>query len=356
MKKGKFYFSVKDFLNDNKNNTKNVFLLIAEYTNFNVKDLNDYKGESSGAIVPFVVYNNEFFNKGIIACFLEDNSSTALIEDLSIFDVDSSFFKNKESFIVLLDGLSSNISKFLDDLFENIPENTCVIGAGAGKLTFKNDPVIFTKGKIYSNAAIILSTSLKLHTNIANGWEHLEGPFLTTSSHKNVLKTLNFKKAFDVYKETVEENSGMKFSDDNFFEIAKSYPLGIVNFNNQTIVRDPIYLDENNDMVLVGDIPQNSTISILKGEKKSLINSCKINVQDLLNKTSNQKEQDILLFDCIARSIFLGDDFVEELNEIKSYMKEGTTLFGALTFGEISSSSDKYINFYNKSCVLGVLC
>ena len=267
MNKGKFYCSVKDFLEDNSNNTKNVFLLIAEYTNFQITDLNNYQGKSSGAIVPFVIYNNEFFNKGVIACFLEEASSIALIKDLSVFDIDNSFFKNKQSFIVLLDGLSSNITNFLDNLFENIPQNTQVMGGGAGKLTLKNDPVIFLEGKLYSNAAIIIATSFKLHTKVANGWEHLEGPFLTTNSYQNVLKTLNFKKAFDVYKDVVEQNSGMKFTDDNFFDIAKFYPLGIVKFNSEAVVRDPIYLNEDNDMVLVGDIPQNSTINILKGEK-----------------------------------------------------------------------------------------
>ncbi len=356
MNKGKFYFSVKDFLEDNSNNTKNVFLLIAEYTNFQITDLNNYQGKSSGAIVPFVIYNNEFFNKGVIACFLEEASSIALIKDLSVFDIDNSFFKNKESFIVLLDGLSSNITNFLDNLFENIPQNTQVMGGGAGKLTLKNDPVIFLEGKLYSNAAIIIATSFKLHTKVANGWEHLEGPFLTTNSYQNVLKTLNFKKAFDVYKDVVEQNSGMKFTDDNFFDIAKFYPLGIVKFNSEAVVRDPIYLNEDNDMVLVGDIPQNSTINILKGEKENLLNSSKTALEEVLKESNSQKNQDIFIFDCIARSIFLGDDFTEELNVIKSQMEENSTLFGALTFGEISSSQDKYINFYNKSCVLGVLC
>lgn len=36
---------------------------------------------------------------------------------------------------------------------------------------------------------------------------------LTTNSEKNILKTLNYKNAFDVYKSIVEKNSGMIFSD-----------------------------------------------------------------------------------------------------------------------------------------------
>ena len=62
MEKGKFYFSIKDFLEDNVNNTKNIFILVAEYTSFNLEDLKDYNGEIFGGIVPFVVYNNEYYN------------------------------------------------------------------------------------------------------------------------------------------------------------------------------------------------------------------------------------------------------------------------------------------------------
>lgn len=356
MEKGKFYFSVKDFLEDNVNNTKNIFILVAEYTSFNLEDLKDYNGEIFGGIVPFVIYNNEYYNKGLIVCSLEENSDFLLVEDLNYLDVNSTFFENRKSFLVLLDGLSQNITKFLENLFEVVCENAKVIGGGAGKMTFENDPVIFTKDKIYKNAAIIIATPMNLHSKIGKGWEYLDGPFLTTSSEKNVLKTLNYKNAFDVYKSVVEKNSGMIFKDDNFFDIAKSYPLGIVKLNNQTIVRDPIYIDKNNNIVLVGDIFQNSTINILKGDDKNLIKSSVNAVKELLEESNSCANEDVIIFDCISRSIFLGNNFPNELDEIKSHMKKDATLFGALTFGEICNDSDKYISFYNKSCVVGVLC
>ena len=149
MEKGKFYFSIKDFLEDNVNNTKNIFILVAEYTSFNLEDLKDYNGEIFGGIVPFVVYNNEYYNKGIIVCSLCKNSDFLLVEDLNHLNVNHTFFENRKSFLVLLDGLSQNITNFLENLFEAVCENAQIIGGGAGKMTFENDPVIFTKDKIY---------------------------------------------------------------------------------------------------------------------------------------------------------------------------------------------------------------
>lgn len=356
MKKGKFYFCIKDFLEENKNNTQKAFVLVAEYTNFNLEDLKSYNGEICGGIVPFVVFNENYYNKGIIVCFLEENSDFLFVEDLNYLDTNPTFFENRKSFLVLLDGLSPNITSFLENVFEVVCENAQIIGGGAGKMTFENDPVIFTKDKIYKNAAIIIATPMKLHTKIASGWEYLDGPFLTTSSEKNILKTLNFNNAFDVYKSVIEKHSGMTFTDDNFFDIAKSYPFGIVKFNSQTIVRDPIYIDDNNHIVLVGDIFQNSTVNILKGEPSSLVKSTGLAVKELLKESDSCKNQDVIIFDCISRSIFLGDNFPSELEEMKSFMKEGSTLFGALTLGEICSDTDMYISFYNKSCIVGVLC
>lgn len=356
MKKGKFYFCVKDFLEDKKNNTKNIFILVAEHTNFNLEDLKYYDGEIFGGIVPFVVYNNEYYNKGIIVCSLSENSDFLLVEDLNYLNVNRTFFENRKSFLVLLDGLSENITNFLENLFEMVCENAQIIGGGAGKMTFENDPVIFKKDKIYRNAAIIIATPMNLHSKISNGWEYLDGPFLTTNSEKNILKTLNYKNAFDVYKSVVEKNSGMIFNDDNFFDIAKSYPFGIVKFNNQTIVREPIHIDQNKNIVLVGDIFQNSTINILKGDKNNLIKASGTAVKEVLEESNSSANEDVIIFNCITRSIFLGDNFSNELDEMKSHMKKDSTLFGALTLGEICSDTDKYISFYNKSCVVGVLC
>jgi hypothetical protein len=357
MKEGIYYPCVDDFWAANKDSKTKKILLVAEYTNFELKYLEKYQGEIVGAIVPFVVYNNEFYNKGIISCDLHENNNLLLIEDLKNFSIEKSFFANTQSLVVLIDGLSSNISDFLDNLFENIPENTQVIGGGAGKMTLEQEPVIFSKTRILKDAAVVISLKSKLFLGIEIGWEYLEGPFLITNSEKNVLKTLNFKNAFEVYKEVVEKDSGMKFEDDNFFDIAKSYPLGIIKYDKEIVVRDPILIDKNNNMVLVGDIPHHSTINILKGKAENLIKSSGNAIKKAMEQLDcEQNENSVILFDCISRSIFLGDDFVKELEEIAKQMKPSKNLFGALTLGEIANNGNEYITFYNKTCVIGVLC
>lgn len=57
----------------------------------------------------------------------------------------------------------------------------------------------------------------------------------------------------------------------------------------------------------------------------------------------------------VSQGVFLEDDFTKELDGIKKQV-DNETLFGALTLGEIANNGNEYINFYNKTCVVGVLC
>ncbi len=357
MKEGIYHCSLDDFLEKNRDSKTKKILLVAEYTNFELEKLQSYQGEIVGAIVPFIVYNYDFFNKGIISCDLHEDNNLLLIKDLNSFFIEKSFFSNSKSLVVLLDGLSSSLTSFLNILFENVPENTQIIGGGAGKMTFERDPVIFSKNEFCKDAAIIVSLKSNLKIGVENGWDFLEGPFLVTDSQKNILKTLNFRNAFEVYKEFVEKDSHENFHEDNFFDIAKSYPLGIVKYDKKVIVRDPIYLNDENHLVLVGDIPKNSTINILKGNHNNLIKSSGIAVQNAIASLEClEKDHSVILFNCISRAIYLGDDFVDELKEIKRNIKPNKNLFGALTLGEIANNGNEYIIFYNKSCVIGLLC
>ncbi len=356
MKSIKYYEKLEVFIDTNKNSKSKFFLLVAENFNFNF-DLLNYSGlDFKGAIVPQIVYEDFNTDRGMVACELDDSIGAFILEDMTTIDIDKEQLQEFDSIMLIVDGLSKHITTFLEAVFQTLPMKSEIIGGGAGKLTFKQEPVIFSKNGMFQDAAIILAGKSTLSVGVENGWEYLEGPFIVTSAEKNILKSLNFKNAFDVYKEFVEENSGLKFDEMDFFDIAKAYPLGIVKFNNEIVVRDPIGLDENGNMILVGDIEQNSTVNILKGEKEKLIKSSSVAINNAIKKVDDLNIiKHIVLFDCISRTIFLEKYFKKELASIKEPVPN-RRVFGALTLGEIANNGNEYINFYNKTCVVGALC
>lgn len=361
MKNLAYYKTLDEFIKETSGEENEFFLFVAEKTEFSINKLQNSNIKFCGAIFPQVLINEKTYETGIVSVELDQETQSFLIKDIENFKLTKEdFCQETDSISIVVDGLSSKITPFLESIFISLPLDTEIIGGGAGKLTLKQEPVIFTNEGIFEDAAIILALTSNLFVGVENGWEYLEGPFIATSTDRNVVHSLNFEKAFDLYKKVVEKDSGIRFTEDNFFDLAKSYPLGIIKFDDEIVVRDPIAKDENGNLILVGDLEQNSTVNILKGKKENLIASSGTAALKALEKKRNACQdvctlEGVVLFDCISRSIFLEDKFKDELSEIKKHIPT-KDIFGALTLGEIANNGNEYINFYNKTCVLGILC
>lgn len=165
------------------------------------------------------------------------------------------------------------------------------------------------------------------------------------------MEKINFKDAFGVYKEAVERDSAQIFNEHNFYDLAKGYPLGIIRYNKDFIVRNPIRTD-GKSLSLVGNIDQNSIIAILRGKNEKLIFAAK-KAAILSNNHAPKNLHSVLLIDCISRFLFLEKDFSLELEAIASAYPPHTILWGMLTLGEIANANQEGIEFYNKTCVVG---
>ncbi len=120
MKNVKLYKNLEEFILNNQNSKKEYYLLVAENCNFDYKKLKASSIKFHGAIVTQVIYNDSNYNDALIACELEDERIN-LIEDLENPILIENDYKDASSLIVLLDGLSANITAFLDSLFNILP-------------------------------------------------------------------------------------------------------------------------------------------------------------------------------------------------------------------------------------------
>ncbi|MBV5278414.1 MAG: FIST C-terminal domain-containing protein [Campylobacteraceae bacterium] len=305
-----------------------------------------------GAIFPRVVFGTESFESGIVVAKLPESTSLQMIvdmNDIAALEVP----ENTHSVFTIVDGLSSKLDNFLENIYAILPEKTKIIGGGAGKLTLKQSPIIFDNNGIYEDSAILIYSQAMMGIGVEHGWESIVSPLMATNCRGHMLDKINYKDAFLVYKEAVECDSSERFNEDNFFDIAKRYPIGIMRYNRDFIVRDPIYTD-GKSLLLVGNIDQNSVIAILKGKNEKLILAAK-KAAILANEYAPPNRHSMLLIDCISRFLFLENDFTLELEAIASAHSPQAVLWGMLTLGEIANANQEGIEFYNKTCVIGSL-
>ena len=368
--------SISDFEADLKSalSSKSASLLIlaCQDNQFTAQQINPLLLACSlpvcGGIYPQLIYKDKLMQKGYIIIGFEQQVDINIIKQVSELATDeqlvgaieqtsvmNSQVANYDSLLMFYDALLDNTEDFINCLFECLDYQTNIIGGGAGNLEFKQRPCIFSNNGLIEDAIQIVTLKSKISTAATHGWEVLKGPFLVSEVKKQTIISLDYQPAFNIYKDEIERIGNFKFNKNNFFEIAKNYPLGIQGVNNQLIVRDPV-LTQNDYLRCVGSIPVNSMVYLLKGSSESLIAAAEdaaIKVTENIDISADNIENSAtIVCDCISRALYLGDKFNLELGSIYKHSSE-QTLFGVVCFGEIANSESGAIKLLNKSTVIG---
>ncbi len=284
---------------------------------------------------------------------IEDIDDSTNFDELLEHTFEASFLQNKTMF-VFVDGLSKYISSLIESMLNCYGLLPNYIGGGAGSI-FGEKPCIISEKGLLKDAAVFAVADIKSGIGVAHGWEPVAGPLKVTEADHNTIISLNWHPAFDVYREIVEELSGEFFSNTDFFRLAKEFPFGIAKMAKEMVVRDPIAVD-GNGLVCVGEVPLNSLVYILKGNKDSLIAGA-VYARELAESIYQQVVDDknkkpiTLIMDCVSRVLFLQSNFKKELEKVYT----GYPVLGALTIGEIANTGRNYLEFYNKTSVIGYL-
>lgn len=342
-----------------------AFIMIGEKNHPDIPELiiNLNKGNIKffGGIFPGIIHGTNKYESGCIISSVPVSGKPHLItgldkEDFELPDLSSpKEISGDESLtaIVLVDGLTSNISLFLSKLLNAFESTVNYFGGGAGSLSLKQSPCLFTSEGFVQDAAIVAIVPLKSKLGVQHGWEKIMGPVVATKTEKNIVIELNWENAFEVYKKTVEHDSGLKFTDSNFFDISKCYPFGIYKEGQEDIVRDPIAVNDKGELICVGEVPENTVLNILRGKNENLIKAAGKAASDCALSDAETVKHAFVV-DCISRVLFLEDSFTDELTAVQNELPSNQTPVGMLTLGEISSYGTGLLEFFNKTTVIGV--
>jgi hypothetical protein len=353
-------------------NVKSLLIMSCDANGFTADAVNPVLQKASipvfGGIFPALIYGNERMEQGSIVVGLPKEARVAVIPDLSdnsldyVKLIDHHFpeIGNVKTMFVFVDGFAKRIGAFIGSLFTVFGLENNYIGGGAGSLSLKQKPCLFTREGLIRDGAVLALLDLHSGVGVSHGWESVRGPFKVTESDRNRIITLNWQPAFDLYKKVVEEHTRLRIDENNFFEVSKAFPFGIAKIGAEGIVRDPLLVEADHSLVCVGEVPEGSFVHILKGDEASLIKAAESAwrlSQEAFKYQAGDRHMEsklTIFIDCISRVLFLGERFKEELNSVYR-ASEPQVLIGACTIGEIANSGTDYLEFYNKTSVVAQL-
>jgi hypothetical protein len=319
-----------------------------------------------GGIFPQVLTESENLVKGTIVAGISQDVSLFVLKNISNPDVDIDQllalpFQGKpvidKTTFLFVDGMSRNIVTLLDSTFNHFGLKSNYIGGGAGSMSFRPIPCIITSEGILQDAAIFAFADMISGVGVAHGWHPVSHAMKVTETSYNTVVSIDWKPAYEVYREIISKETKLDNEKIVFDEVARSFPLGVVKMADELLVRDPVKCI-NNSMVCLGELPLNSFVYVLKGNSDSLLagaRKSRMLAEDVYYSKMDRKQEETppiaFFIDCITRVLFLGDKFKEELRIASG----GNKLIGALSLGEIANSGSDYLEFYNKTSVVGIV-
>ena len=313
-----------------------------------------------GGIFPQILHEGRAWSEGVVVVGLARAPVFVVLDNLSqqsgfeeildrSFNLSSS--PSTQTLLVFVDGFAAHISSLIEGLFNTFGLELNYLGGGCGSLSLQSKPCVITPNGLLQDGALLIFLDHPSGVGVAHGWDSVSKPFKVTSAQGNTIHSLDWRPAFEVYQEVLTAHGGQPITPDNFFPVAKAYPFGITRLDAEMVVRDPL-MTQNQYITCAGEVPTGAFVRVLHGNQHTLLQAAQ-KAHAMAHKAwfeSQSRPHELqFIVDCVSRALFLEQDFLEELAVIHS----SGPMLGALTIGEIANSGQDYLEFYNKTVVVG---
>lgn len=319
-----------------------------------------------GAIFPALVRDRVFMTSGAWLLWFEEMPWYALHEELPAGGAEAEHAVERMAAAVrehidhtpdltlfmLFDAMVPNIASLLDSLYLQLANRVHYAGANAGSETFQPMPCLFDSTRIVQRGVLLMLLRQHKGAILEHGYHAPEQTSYATSTSGNRISQIDWRPAFEVYREMVRAQYGEEVTAENFYQYGVHFPFGIVRANHHVLVRIPVMLAEDGSLFCVGEVPPNSVLTLLKAPT--------VHTGETLQRLSNGLNRmdggtdgaELLLFYCAGRRLHLGlEKATTELEQFHD-MTRASQVAGALSLGEIGGSTlQGYPLFHNATLV-----
>jgi len=319
----------------------------------------------AGAVFPTLLADNHFYKNGLVLlpfhempyyAFLSmpgnhQNHAKGLADEITAA-VKSHLEPEVETTLFLIfDAMIPDISTILDELYLILADRVHYMGVNAGSETFKPMPCLFDNSRIFQDGVLVILLKHHAGAILEHGYRAPSQMISATATKGNRIISIDWRPAFEVYREMAQTHYNIVINKDNFYQYAVHFPFGILRANGEIIVRIPVALEEDGSLFCVGEVPANSVLTLLNAPEVDLAKTIKTLAEGLTALAGSTKEKNLVTFYCAGRRLHIGDKAGEELQTLAGHT-QANRIVGALSLGEIGSSiQGGYPLFHNATIV-----
>lgn len=317
-----------------------------------------------GAIFPALVRDDAFATAGVWLLCFEHMPYVALYENLpsdaggvervtdEIADGLRSHLDDTPdiTLFLLFDAMVPNIATVLDGLYLQLANRVHYAGVNAGSETFQPMPCLFDGSRLVQNGLLVMLLKPHHGAVLEHGYHAPGKSVYATSSQGNRISQIDWRPAFEVYREMVQSQYGVEITRENFYQHAVHFPFGIVRANHHVVVRIPVMLGDDGSLFCVGEIPPNAVLTLLQSPTVDSDETMRVLLDGI--HAFDGSADELLLFYCAGRRMHMGLEAATSELHVFSGCSGASRVAGALSLGEIGSSTNQgYPLFHNATLV-----
>ena len=315
----------------------------------NANVLKEIRSRFTGAHIPVLstageIFDNKSHDNSLVAIALYFEHTPLHITEKNIRDYGDSKslgvavarslpLEALKYILVLSCGSLVNGEDLIRGITDVVGEEILITGGMAGDGDrFEKTMVGCAKNPEEGNVVLIgfYGDHIKVSSGVKSGWSFFGPERTVTSSHKNILYTIDGENALELYKRYLGDFAKQLPSSALFF------PLAILSSNNDIpLVRTILSVDEaSGSMTFAGNIPTGAKVRLMRTNTEQIINYAGMAGEEA--SKYNPKAIFALATNCIGRKLVLGAMSHNEIISIRKTIPPDTLLAGFYSYGEFS--------------------
>lgn len=303
-------------------------------------------------VVPSVIWKTQIHQDAFLCCEVKPHSSVLFCQKEK--DMSPHILEESKSVMVFVDWLDSKIYRYLDKLFSLTCEDVTIMGMGCGRVEGIEQPILARNGHELKNGFLMVSSPNRASIGTGHGSKYYDGYFIAHTENSNKIVTINGEKAFNFYASLLRKYFNEVLTEENLFELGLKYPFGIGSTQEEHPLRVPVGV-ENGALIVAGPMDEECTLCLMKSSDHNFFQASLHAVDEAMLGVDDIEEKDCFLIECMGREHVLKNEFQQEINALVYEASRAKKIYGVLCLGEIANSAKQYIEYFNESCVIGVI-
>ncbi|HET9108373.1 MAG TPA: FIST N-terminal domain-containing protein [Steroidobacteraceae bacterium] len=253
--------------------------------------------------------------------------------------------------------LTDALAGYADELIDQVTRLTAgvyqLFGGGAGDDARFHRTHVFFGTEAVPDAAVALEilSNKPLGIGVSHGWQPATRPMRVTEAEGMRLASLDAMPALEALEEHARA-TGQQLDRQDPMPFFLHNVLGIRGEEGYKL-RVPLGIGEDGSIICAADIPNGSTVCIMRTTASSAAEAAAQAAHAALEQLKGLPPKAAIFFDCVATRLRIGGHFGLELAALREGL--GTAQFaGCNTYGQIARAHGQFSGFHNCTAVIGV--